>query len=489
MTALAEAPTSTVPDQRRWIALAVLLSATFLDLVDVTIVNIAIPSIQSSLGASFGVIQWVTGGYALTFAVGLVTGGRLGDLYGRKRVFMIGVLGFTLASLVCGVATTPEMLVAARLAQGALAALMVPQVLSIINVTFPPAERGKVFGMFGATLGLGSVIGPLLGAVLTETSLFGLGWRTIFLVNLPIGIAALILGARYLSESKAKHAAGLDVGGVILITLALVAVLFPLTRGRELGWPAWTFAVMAAGLVLVVVFVAFERAKQNRGGSPLVELGLFSFRSFAGGIGLQFTYGVVSGIFFLVWTLYLQLGLGWTPLHAGLTGLPFSLAAAVSSGLSVQLLIPRFGRRVLQSGAVLQGLGALAYGYLAVTLGTEITAWQMAIPLALMGVGMGFIIAPVTNAVLSEVPAESSGSASGVLNMTNQVGVALGLGLVSLAFFRVIDAAPPGAAVLPTAFAQSMCWVAGGLAIIFVLVFFLPRNAGAAATDQPAGNP
>src|SRR6478672_9489651 len=206
-------------DRRRWFALAIVMTAAFMDLVDVTIVNIAIPSIQRTAHASFSQIQWITAGYALAFAAGLITGGRLGDIHGRKRIFLVGVAGFTLASALCGFAANPEMLVASRILQGGMAAMMVPQVLSIVHATFPAHERGKVFGLFGAIVGLGAVSGPLLGALLTEGDLAGLGWRPIFLVNLPVGVAGLILGHRFITESKAPRDLKLDLVGVALVTL------------------------------------------------------------------------------------------------------------------------------------------------------------------------------------------------------------------------------------------------------------------------------
>ncbi|QEV21993.1 MFS transporter [Streptomyces alboniger] len=208
-----------VTDRSRWIALAVVMTATLMDLVDVTIVNVAIPSIQKDLGATYAAIQWITEGYVLAFAAGLITSGRLGDLYGRKRLFLLGMSGFTLASALCGAAAGPEMLITARVLQGAMAALMVPQVLAIVHVTFPAHERGKVFGMYGAVIGLGAIAGPVLGGVLTQWNLLGLEWRAIFLINLPVGIAGLLLGRRYLTESTAPHATRLDLTGMLLADL------------------------------------------------------------------------------------------------------------------------------------------------------------------------------------------------------------------------------------------------------------------------------
>ncbi|MFI5759148.1 MFS transporter [Streptomyces sp. NPDC051569] len=486
-------------DRRRWLALAVVMTAAFMDLVDVTIVNIAIPSIERDLEATFGAIQWITAGYALAFAAGLITGGRLGDIFGRKRLFLIGITGFTIASALCGFAANSEMLVGSRLLQGAMAAMMVPQVLAIIHVTFPAHERGKVFGMFGAIVGLGAVSGPLLGALLTQWNLFGLEWRPIFLINLPVGIAGVLLGRKFITESKAPKALRLDLVGVVMVTVALLMLVYPLTRGRELGWPLWGHLCMVGSLGVFAAFVAYEKYKTRKDGSPLVELALFRVKSFAAGIVVQLTFGVVLGIFFLVWTLYMQIGLGWTPLHAGLTGIPFSLAVSVAAGLSVEKLVPRFGRKVLQAGALTMATGLLLYIWETGRYGMDIVSWQMILPLTVMGLGMGLIVAPLTDAVLSEVPREHSGSASGLINTTQQMGNALGLGLVSVVFFGVVDdrmagagaagggpgtadagsgAAGAAARALSEAFADgfqhAMWWVVAVLVAIFGVMFALP---------------
>ncbi|WP_371670794.1 MFS transporter [Streptomyces sp. NBC_00289] len=464
-------------DRRRWFALAIVMTAAFMDLVDVTIVNIAIPSIQQDAGASFSQIQWITAGYALAFAAGLITGGRLGDIHGRKRLFLVGIGGFTIASALCGFAANPEMLVASRILQGGMAAMMVPQVLSIVHATFPAHERGKVFGLFGAVVGLGAVSGPLLGALLTEWNLFGLEWRPIFLINLPVGIAGLILGRRFIAESKAPKALKLDLVGVALVILGLLMLLYPLTRGRELGWPLWGYVSMAGAFVVFAALVAYERRKAARDGSPLIELSLFRVKSFAAGIAVQTVFGVALGIFFLVWTLYMQVGLGWSPLRAGLTGVPFSIAVSAAAGLSVQQLVPRFGRKVLQAGALVMGAGVLLYIWESDRYGMSIASWQMALPLVVMGLGMGLIVAPLTDAVLSDVPREHSGSASGLINTVQQMGNALGLGLVSVVFFGTIGddlrPADTGPAFV-NGFQHALVWVAAVMGVIFLLMFALP---------------
>ncbi|MFE7030577.1 MFS transporter [Streptomyces sp. NPDC057621] len=494
MTTPSTTPASPQPeaDRRRWYALAIVMTAAFMDLVDVTIVNIAIPSIQRDAGATFSQIQWITAGYALAFAAGLITGGRLGDIHGRKRLFLIGIGGFTLASALCGFAVNPDMLVASRILQGAMAALMVPQVLSIVHATFPAHERGKVFGLFGAIVGLGAVSGPLFGALLTEWNLFGLEWRPIFLINLPVGIAGLILGRKFITESKAPRALKLDLVGVALVTLGLLMLLYPLIRGRELDWPTWGYVSMGGSLVVFGALVAYEKRKTARDGSPLVELSLFKVKSFAAGIAVQTVFGIGLGIFFLIWTLYMQTGLGWSPLRAGLTGVPFSIAVSLAAGLSVQKLVPRFGRKVLQAGALTMAAGVLLYIWESERYGLSIASWQMALPLVVMGLGMGLIVAPLTDAVLSEVPREHAGSASGLINTVQQMGNALGLALVSVVFFgRISDrlAPPEVGPAFVDAFQHAMVWVAVVMTVIFLLMSALPKRPaqhveGAAATED-----
>ncbi len=339
-------------DPRRWLTLTILLLAAFMNLLDVSIVNIAIPSIQRSLHASYADVQWALAGYTLAYALVLITGGRLGDTFGRKRLFLVGVTGFTIMSALCGAAQSPGMLIACRVAQGAMGAIMVPQVLAVIQVIFPPAERIKALAGFGVTAGLGTVSGPLLGGLLIQHNLFGLGWRPIFLINVPVGVLAVAASAVLVRESRAPRPPKLDPVGVGLISAALLLLLYPLVEGRQLGWPGWTFVAMAASAPMFALFVWYEQAKARRDGSPLVPLRLFGERAFSAGMAVAMTFFLGIASFGLVLTLFLQLGLGFTPLHAGLTFLPFSLGVLVSSAAAARLA-PRFGRGVTMAGALI----------------------------------------------------------------------------------------------------------------------------------------
>ncbi|WP_369389922.1 MFS transporter [Streptomyces sp. CG1] len=477
MSSASEAAATPAADPKRWVALAVLLTATLLDLLDATIINIAVPSIQRDIDASNTAVQWITAGYTLSFAIGLITGGRLGDIFGRKKVFLLAMAGFTVASALSGVATGPDMLIVTRILQGLMASLMVPQVLSIMQVTFAPQEMGRAFGMFGAVSGIGAVSGPVLGALLTEGDVFGLSWRPIFLVNIPVGIIGLILGRRYLNESKAPSTPRLDLVGVVLATLGLLMLLYPLTRGQELGWPAWSLVCMPASLLVFAGFVLHQRSKIRRDGFPLVELSLFKVRSFSAGIVVQLIFGTAFGLFSLTGALYMQIGLGWTPVHSALTSLMFGVTMSVTAIFSIQKLVPRFGRKVLQTGALLLIAGLAIYGWLAREHGTGVTTTLLIVPLVVAGAGLGMIMAPLTSAVLSEVPGEHAGSASGLVNTVNQLGLSFGLGLTSVTFFTSVPSNATSGKPYIGAFTDSLWWVGGGMALAFLLMFALPKSA------------
>src|SRR6516162_3296081 len=402
-----------------------------MNLLDVSIVNIAIPSIQRDLNASYADVQWALAGYTLAYALVLITGGRLGDTFGRKRLFLIGVSGFTIMSALCGAAQSPGMLIACRVVQGAMGAIMVPQVLAVIQVIFPPKERIKALAGFGVTAGLGTVSGPLIGGLLIQHNLLGLGWRPIFLINVPVGIIAVVASAVLVRESRAPSPPRLDPVGVGLVTAALLLLLYPLVQGRQLGWPAWTFVSMAASVPVFALFVWYERIKDRRDGSPLVPPRLFGERRFSAGMAIAVTFFLGIASFGLVLTLFLQLGLGFTPLHAGLTFLPFSLGLLVSSAAAARLA-PRFGRGVTMAGALIiaagmTGLIATTYHY-----GAAVTTWELVPGLVGVGLGLGAVIAPLADIVLDRVPHQDAGSASGVFNTGLQVGNSIVIAVIGI---------------------------------------------------------
>ena len=444
------ATTAATADPRRWLTLVILLLAAFMNLLDVSIVNIAIPSIQRSLNASYADVQWALAGYTLAYALVLISGGRLGDIYGRKRLFLIGVTGFTIMSALCGAAQSPGMLIACRVVQGAMGAIMVPQVLAVIQVIFPPAERIKALAGFGVTAGLGTVSGPLIGGLLIQHNLFGLDWRPIFLINVPVGVIAVAAAAVLVHESRAPSPPKLDPAGVGLITAALLLLLFPLVQGRQLGWPTWTFVSMAASVPVFALFVWYEQVKSRRDGSPLVPLRLFRDRGFSAGMAIAVTFFLGIASYGLVLTLFLQLGLGFTPLHAGLTFLPFSLGLLVSSGAAARLA-PRFGRGVTMAGALIIAAGMA--GLIATTnhYGAAVTTWDLVPGLVAAGLGLGAVIAPLADIVLARVPRQDAGSASGVFNTGLQLGNSIGIALIGVIFFGLLgsQSGPAASTVAP----------------------------------------
>jgi EmrB/QacA subfamily drug resistance transporter len=433
----------TDPDPRRWIALAVVLTAGFMQLVDISIVNVAIPSIQRDLDASYSQIQWVLAGYQLAFAVMLITGGRLGDIFGRKRLFMAGMAGFTLASALCGLAQSPGMLIGSRILQGLMGAVMFPQILSVIQVTFPPRERGTAFGTFGATIGLATITGPLVGGLLIQADLFGLEWRPIFLVNVPIGIVALAAAARYLVESKAPQALRPDLVGVGIVTSGLLLLVYPLVQGRELGWPLWTFLSMAAAVPVLALFAAYERRKKAADGSPLVDMALFRQRAFVAGLLVAGIFFMGIPAFFLTFSLWLQIGLGFTALHAGLTGAPFAVGSALASAASIRLA-PRLGRRILSIGSLLLVVGMCGVIWTVDRYGGDVHSWQLLPALFVCGLGLGCVVAPLVNVVLAGIKGQDAGAASGVLSTVQQVGGAVGVAVIGVIFFGLLASQAAG---------------------------------------------
>ncbi len=427
----------------RTIALVVVSLAFIMDLLDSTIVNIAIPSIRTNLHATYSAIQWVVAGYGLAFALLLVTGGRMGDVFGYKKIFMFGVAGFTVASLFSGLAAGPDWLIAARLFQGAMAALMVPQVMSLMQIMYKPEERGAINGLFGALGGLAASLGPVVGGLLIKANLFGLDWRPIFLINIPIGIFALIAAVRYLPNGKSSHPLKLDLVGTFLIMIAMLLLVYPLIQGRELGWPEWSFAMMISSLPVFVIFALWQRHKARTDGSPLVLPELFRKLSFNIGLSVNLIFEAAMLGFFLTFGLFLQIGLGFSPVHAALTGLPVAIGIGLTMALLGEKVIPKLGRRALFLGCIYMtiGLCIAAWTLHHYTLG--IHSWQLIPGLLIVGIGMGHIFASLYAAVLNGVDPSNAGAASGTLNAVQQVGGAIGIAVIGVIFFGQLTAAAP----------------------------------------------
>lgn len=421
--------------KQRTIALIIVALAFVMDLLDTTIVNIAIPSIQNGLGASFAAIQWMIAGYALAFAVLLVTGGRMGDVFGYKKMFLIGVSGFTFASLLCGFAWNPEVLIVARLLQGMMAALMVPQVMSLMQVMFKPHERAGVMGLFGALAGLSASMGPVIGGILIHANIAGLDWRPIFLINIPVGIFALIMAIKYLPEGKSSHPLKLDIWGTGLVMIAMFLIVFPLIQGRELDWPLWTFVMMALALPVFALFIWWQKRKDAIDKSPLMAPVLLKTKSFIKGLTVNIVFQSAMAGFFLPFTLLLQIGLGYEIITAALTGIPTAVGIALSIGLFGQKLIPKLGRYALSVGAVVMGIGLAVTYFIVQQNGLDTAPLQFAPGLLITGLGMGLIMAPIFALVLTDVDPRHAGSASGVMNAVQQLGGAIGIALIGVIFF------------------------------------------------------
>ncbi|MER5772353.1 MFS transporter [Streptomyces sp. NPDC001985] len=414
-----------------------MLLATFMNQFDVTGVNVALAALKEDLDAGAATAQWVLAGYTLPFALLLVTGGRLGDLLGRRRVFVAGAVGFTAGAVLAGAAVSVPMLVAARVLQGVCAAMMGPQVLAVLQTAVPPARRGPAMGLYAGVIGLASVAGPVVCGVLVGADPFGWGWRWAFLVNVPVGLAAVAGGLLYLGESSAPDGRRLDLAGVGLAAVALVLLLFPLTYGRELGWPWWAWSALAASGPALAVLVLHQRRRERGGGLPLIALSLFRGRVFTAGVLATFNLAALMTGFFFVFVTYLQGGHGFGPSHVGRSLLPWALGTTAASFLAISLA-RRHGRRVLVGGGLLAlaGLAALLVTFTAA--GDGLSAPLLAPGLAVFGVGVTLIATPVLNVTLSGIPRRDAGSASGVFSTFRQTGAVFGVALTGGVFHGVL---------------------------------------------------
>jgi EmrB/QacA subfamily drug resistance transporter len=453
----------------RWVVLAIVLVAEIMDLLDSTVITIAAPTVRHELGGGTATMQWWAAGYTLAFGVFMIVGGRLGDVFGRRRVFVVGIAGFTLASMACALAPSPDVLIATRVLQGGFGALLIPQGLGMIKTVFPPKEMGGAFAAFGPVMGLAAIAGPILAGWLVSADLLGTGWRMIFLINVPLGLLGLLGALRFFPESRSRTPVKLDPLGVGLISAASLCLIYPLVQGRELGWPVWTFGLMAAGIALLAVFATVER---RSGESALIAPSLLRNRAFTSGlvVGIVFFAGFAGLL--LVVSLFLQLGLHYTPVHAGLTFVPMSLGVAITSGASYALM-PRFGRGVLQAGLVIV---AVALVVLAATVshdGVHLSTWELVPALFAFGLGMGFVFGPLFNVILAGVDEHEVGSASGTLNAIQQLGNSIGVAVLATIFFSLLDHGH----LAPTAMTRTVLISAALFVAAFALSFLLPKDA------------
>jgi EmrB/QacA subfamily drug resistance transporter len=462
--------------KHRSLALLAIVGASVMDLLDSTIVNVAGPALSRDIGASSSALQWIVAGYTLAFASVLITGARLGDIVGRRRMFLIGVSGFVLASTLCSLAQNPEMLIATRVLQGGCAALMIPQGLGIIKTMFPPAEMAKAFAVFGPMMGLAATAGPVIGGALVSGDVFGLGWRAIFLLNVPVGILALLGAVKLLPHDNGLGDHGrtprLDIVGMLMATAAALLLIYPLVQGRESGWPAWTFVMMGASVPMFGIFALHQRARIRASHDPFVVTSIFRKRDFSGGVAfIVLFFGAMTGMFFAL-TLFLQFGLGYTALHSGLTTIGWSIGTMVSMGVG-QGLMPKIGaRRMLQIGLVIMTVGVAALAWTINHYGTGVSSWDLEPALLVAGFGMGMVFGPFFGIVLAAVDDREVGSASGVVSAVQQLGSAIGVaGLGTLFFDRITTHGPSGAAV------PVLLTSAGVLLASWLVSFLMPKNA------------
>ncbi len=427
-----------VLDPHRWAALIVLLTGAVLAPLDFFIVNVAMPSITKGLGATAADVQLVISGYAVVFAVFLITGGRLGDIFGRKAIFLLGLAGFAVASAFCGLAWSPLSLIVARLVQALAAAAMAPQALASVHALFPPHERGRALSFYGIAIGLSSIIGQLLGGALVSADIGGLSWRLIFLINLPIVLVTFIAALPLLRETRAGRRPRLDWGGVVLSSAALTVFVVPLVEGRERGWPLWSIAMLVTTPIFVDLFRRYELRLAKAGGDPLVSIEIFRSPGVLRGLGALMTlYAMAS--FFLTYSIYLQSGVGFTALQAGLAILPFSAGLLLASTCSPMIgrwmgtAAPSLGFALSATGAVVQAL--LVRGFPAGAL----PPWPLMGPaLALTGAGMGMSLPTMVRVIVERVDPHRAGMVGGVVNSTLQVSSAISVAVIGGLFYAAL---------------------------------------------------
>jgi EmrB/QacA subfamily drug resistance transporter len=462
-----EPTASVVRNPLRWFVFAVVVAADVMDLMDSTIVNVAGPSIRAALGGSASTLQWLSAGYTLAFAVFLITGARLGDMFGRRRLFLIGSAGFTVTSAACALAPDSTVLILLRALQGGFGALMIPQGFGMLKESFAEDEMSKVFGTFGPMMGLSALAAPILAGALVEANLFGIGWRLVFLINVPIGIATFAGALRVLPRTVAHPGIKLDVPGMLLIGAALSAIIYPLIQGQAEGWPAWTFAMLAAGAALLGAFLSWERRHQ---GDPLIEPRLLANRTYLSGAAVALAFFGAFGGLLLCLSLFTQLGEGFSPLHSGLALIPMVLGMLAGMGAGMAL-VGRLGRRLLHLGVAVVAAGTVGLA-LTVSGADSVSAWELTPSLVAIGIGLGASMGQLFDFILAGVGMDEVGSASGVLEATQQLANALGVAVLGTIFFSVFEAHLPSDALAITAWA---CLVP--LAAAFALIFLLPMRA------------
>jgi EmrB/QacA subfamily drug resistance transporter len=426
---------STVDSSRRWWVLAIVVAAQFMFGVDAFVVNVALPTIAVELQASPAQVEAVIAIYLIAYATSVITGGRLGDIYGTKNVFLAGVFGFTLTSLWCGLAQSGPELIIARLAQGTTAALMVPQVLATLHLLFRDESRGRAFGIYGIALGLAGAAGFVLGGVLVTLDLAGLGWRTVFFVNVPFGLVIIAAALQIMPSVPRRAGTRLDMSGAVVLFAGLLCLIGPLLFGRDVQWAPWIWLVMGAGLAIIAAFLRLERLVARRGGMPLIDLALLSDPAFMRGLYAAFSFFFANLSFYLVMTMFMQNALHIPPLQAGLVFVPLAIAFIIASRHSGARARHR-GTLVLIEGCAVQ-IAALAALVVTLALVAAPPVGLLALLLTVFGYGQGLVMAPLSGVVLSSVKPISAGSGSGMYGTTAQIANASGVAAIGAVFFAI----------------------------------------------------
>ena len=473
-TAVAQDAPAAIP-RGVWLGFGVVLAASVMDLLDSAIAQTAAPAIRTDLGGSYADLEWISAAYVLAMAAGLLLGGRLGDVLGRKRLLLAGLGAFVGTSVLCALAPSAEALIAGRALQGCAAALMLPQCFGLIRELFGDAGQQKAFAVFGPVMGLAAVAGPIVGGGLIDLDVAGSGWRAIFLVNVPVGLAAIWAGTRLLPDTPPSEPGGrLDVPSALLSSLGAVALVYPLVQGHELGWPAWCIGVMAGGVALLVAFARLQRRRVARGATPLVEPSLLTRRPYVAGLALVVGFIGAMGGMVLALNVMFQTGLGFSPLASGVATVAIPVAAIAGSITSVAV-VGRLGRTTIQLGCATMALGLVAADLVLRGESGSLSAWELAAPLAVAGFGMGMVFVPMFDVILAGVEPHQLGSASGLLEAVQQLSMALGIAAVGTVLFETVgDGSGPAAFV--AAADHALLVAVGFLVAAFPVVFWLPRH-------------
>jgi EmrB/QacA subfamily drug resistance transporter len=461
------------------VAFGAVITAAVMDLLDSTIAQVAAPTIRRELGGSYAVIEWVTAAYALAMAVGLLTGGRLGDIFGRRRVLLTGIAGFVVASAACAAAQSAGELIAARAAQGLLGAIMLPQVFGLIRDLFEAHEMGKAFGVYGPVMGLSAMLGPIASGGLISANVFGTGWRMIFLINVPVGLAALALGARALPAGSGADGARrgrLDLPGAALAGTGMFLLVFPLAQGHSLGWPGWLYGMLAASVLVLAGFGWYQIRRQRTGRDPLVEPSIFRHRPYTAGIVFSLVFTGSLGGIVMIFNVFLQNGLGFSPWHSAVTTAPWAAGAFVGSAAG-GIAMSKLGRRVLHAGLVVEAAGLLAIYAVLRGVGSDVSTVDLLAPMVIGGIGMGMVFVPLFDIVMAGVRPQEMGSASGVLQTVNSLGMSLGIAGIGAVFFALLGGPGRHVPVYLNAAEWTALATAGLLACSFAVAFGLPRRA------------